>query len=245
MNPEALHRGRRSRTGRARADRRAHGRGRRALRRPVAALLVTLAAACAGSGGGAQRTAMDEAIRLFVARDYAAAQARFEALAERAGDDAERREIWYFIGRCRMETGDLDGAARAFETAVAYGDRGPSVEYLERLRGRIGNTPEAVTHRPRVDRARLAALACTMLGIETDDPMREAVRRGWMRRLPDGGLHREATVTHAALAVFLARVRVAERLGPAPAVPVDADPATGLEVVRGLRALVSTRRRRG
>ncbi len=227
----------------SRARRRRAGQGWTQAAIASLAVLVAALAACAPAPN--RRSAMDEAIRLFVSGDYAAAEARFERVARRSEDDAERREAWYFIGRCRMERGDLRGAADAFETAIRYGDRGPSVEYLERLSGRIGNDPESVSHRATVERARLAALACTMLGVDVDDPVAEAISRGWMRMLPDGDAHRGDAVTHAALAVFLARLATAESLGPPPALPVDDRPATGAEVVRALRAALAGRNPRG
>jgi len=66
-------------------------------------------------------------------------------------------------------------------------------------------------------------------------PLETAVREGWIAPLPDGELHKDATVTHAAFAVMLERL--CRQLGcpGASGIPADDDPISGREVVDALR----------
>lgn len=176
---------------------------------------LALLAGCSGVGETPRRAEIDSAIALFVSGRYAAAIERLDELAAARTDPEELREVYYYLGRAYLEVGERDRAIDAFAAGVSYGDTGPCVAYLEQLRAVVEGEARNVRRSEIVSRRQLASLLVRQFVLDgaeppvpedADDSLREAVSRGWMERLPDGGLHGEAAVTRAAFYVTLARL---------------------------------------
>ena len=208
------------------------------------ACVVALLLAAVGCRPGTQNE-IDPAIALYLEGRYEEAIESFESLLETAEDDRTRIEIYYFLGRSYMQLDDTSAAVDAFSTGVQLGDRGPCLEYLQMLRARFEGAPDAIKRLPVVTRGQLCALvlrwvASAQGAVPSGEPTEEIAARGWITRMPDGGLHPEAEVTRAALNVFMARM--CEDIectggGPGP-YPFSDQTVNGIEVVQRLEAIM-------
>jgi tetratricopeptide (TPR) repeat protein len=203
----------------------------------VAALLLI----AVGCRPGTQ-SEVDPAIALYLEGRYEEAIASFEALLDTAEDDRTRIEIYYYLGRSYMAVDEMASAVEAFGAGVRLGDRGPCLEYLERLQPQFEGTPDAIRRMPAVTRGQLCALvvrwatppdATPPEGV----PIELVAERGWIRRLPDGSLHPEAAVTRSALYVFIARMcaDIACKGGGRDTYPLSDDTITGVELLQRLQ----------
>jgi len=190
--------------------------GRRSLPGLCAVLVgLSLLAGCSGAGQTPPRTEIDAAIALFVSGQHERAVTEFEDLAQTIHDEETLREVYYYLGRSYLALGDNDRAIDSFAAGVSHGDTGPCVDYLEQLRALKEGTARNVRRSEQVTRRQLASLLVREFvfdGAEPpvpgdpDEAIRTAVGRGWMRALPDGALHGDATVTRAAFLVVMARL---------------------------------------
>jgi len=204
----------------------------------VALLLVAM-----GCRPGTQ-SETDPAIALYLEGRYDEAVTSLEGLLDTAADDRTRIEIYYYLGRSYMALDDMSAAVEAFSAGVRLGDRGPCLEYLERLQPRFEGTPDAIRRMPAVTRGQLCALVLRWMTPADAEPpagvpIELVAERGWIRRLPDGSLHPEAAVTRSALYVFMARMcaDIACNAG-AGAYPLSDDTITGIELLQRLEKVM-------
>ena len=213
------------------------------------ALLVILS--CSSSPPDPRGSDLDPAIGLFLDGEYDHAIAAFTILLETVDSDESRREIYYYLGRCYLEMGEVREAIDAFATGVALGDHGPCAEYLARILPAIEGTPYSVSRMLDVRRVQLASLVIRWLEAnpdgfdndKADEPLSMLAATGWMPRTADGGLHGNAVVTRAGFYVFVSRMcadiscsrTVTEVLGRYPR---SDDPMPGTEIVAMLGRLI-------
>jgi tetratricopeptide (TPR) repeat protein len=189
----------------------------------VAAVLLTgWACGTSGpsSGGWSGNKEMDRAVAAFIARDYAEAVERLEALTARADTEEQLREVYWYLGRSHVALEQYDRAIDAFTAGKANGGGVEFDEYLSRLNALISGEQDAVVRSDRVTRAQLAVLIDRMFYRNPfDEAGREQsagadalleqlapVTRGVLVALPDGDFHAEAYVTRASFFATVSRL---------------------------------------
>jgi len=207
----------------------------------VLAVFASCIAGCGPRTVQRDQTDIDPAIRLFLEGRTAEAVQAFERLAREARSDETRREVYYFLGRSHEARGEIQQAIDAFTLAVQYGDKGASMEYLNRLTPLLESRPEGFVRLPTVTRRQLAALVVRWVQGDSvltagGDPLAIAIQAGWMSELPDGKVHGDAQVSHAAFAVFLERLCRQTRCRDVARVIPDEQPISGRDVVRALQS---------
>jgi tetratricopeptide (TPR) repeat protein len=218
-------------------------------------------AGCSGAGREPGRAEIDPAIALFVSGAYPEAIDRLTEIAGSTNSEETLREVYYYLGRSYLALGANDRAIEAFSAGVSYGDTGACVDYLEQLQAYVETREGSMRRSEDVSRRQLAsgllrsALGDAEVTATVDDPdsaLRRVVERGWMRALPDGGLHGDAPVTRASLYVILSRVAADLGIDPraldelrASFVECGAQPVMGPEVSALLDAISNARKRNG